>query len=240
MKKTLQFAFAGFAALALSSTLTNSSAQQRLIFDGTYALSGTNPDGSKYTGTLSVVPHGDGYQLTQTIGSDTFRGAGNDIGDYFAGAYVYGNGVPSVTLYRVSAANTLSGYWQDYDNTKEGTEEAVLASRSFAFVPSAPVANTWDYSGTYGIRGTNPDGTTYSGAMVLSSYGDGYRASFASGGSTWRGIANYIGNNLAIAWATGNDPMVSIFTGNPRTGDMAGYWKSYSALKEGQETATLR
>jgi hypothetical protein len=240
MKNTLKFGLAGIAALALSSAFTASSAQQRLVFDGTYALSGTTPDGGKYTGTFTVTPYGDGYRLRQVIGSDTFNGIGTDIGDYLAGAYVYTDGTPSVTLYRVSAANTLTGYWQDYNNQKEGTEEAVLASRSFAFVPSAPVANTWDYSGTYGIRGTNPDGSTYTGAMVLSSYGDGYRASFASGSNTFRGIANYIGNNLAIAWNSNGVASVSIFTGNPRTGDLTGFWQDYNSLKEGSETATLR
>ncbi|MFN3267273.1 MAG: hypothetical protein ACK41E_10610, partial [Deinococcales bacterium] len=218
----------------------SSSAQGRLVFDGTYALSGTNPDGSKYNGTLTITPYGDGYRLTQVVGSDTYRGIANDIGDYLAGAYVYNNGVPSVSLYRVSAANTLSGYWQDYNNQKEGTEEAVLASRSFAFVPSAPVANTWDYAGTYGIRGTDPDGDTYTGTMILSSYGDGYRASFSSGGNTWRGIANYIGNNLAIAWNSGGVASVNIYTGNPRTGDLSGFWQDYNSQKEGTETATLR
>jgi hypothetical protein len=240
MKNTLKFGFAAFATLALSSALTSSSAQQRLIFDGTYALSGTNPDGSRYTGTLNVVPYGDGYRMTQSFSDATYRGIGNDVGDYLAGAYLYSNGIPSVTLYRVSAANTLSGYWQDYNNTKEGTEEATLASRSFAFVPSAPVANTWDYSGTYGIRGSNPDGSAYTGTMILSTYGDGYRASFASGGTTWRGIANYIGSNLAIAWNAGDVSSVTIYTGNPRTGDLRGFWQDYNSLKEGSETATWR
>ena len=239
MKNVLKFGLAGIAALALSSSLTNSSAQGRLVFDGTYAVSGKNPDGSAYTGTMTVVPYGDGYRLTQVYGSTVYRGIGNDIGDYLAGAYL-SEGEPTVTLYRVSAANTLSGYWQDYSNTKEGTEEATLASRSFSFVPSAPVANTWDYSGTYGIKGTNPDGSAYSGTMILSSYGDGYRAAFASGGTTWRGIANYIGSNLAIAWLASDIPSVTIFTGNPRTGDLTGYWQDYNSTKEGTETATYR
>ncbi|MEY4531451.1 MAG: hypothetical protein RLZZ156_2172, partial [Deinococcota bacterium] len=114
------------------------------------------------------------------------------------------------------------------------------ASRSFSFVPSAPVANTWDYSGSYAIKGTNPDGSAYTGSMILTTYGDGYRASFASGGVSLRGIANYIGNNLAIAWLTGDIPSVSIFTGNPRTGDLSGYWQDYNSTKEGTETATWR
>ena len=128
----------------------------------------------------------------------------------------------------------------DYNDTTEGTETLTLASRAFAFVPTAPIENTWNYSGTYGIKGTNPDGSSYTAAMILSTYGDGYRASYASGGQTWSGIANYIGSNLAIAWSDGDEAQVSIFQGNPRTGDLKGYWQNYSGLKEGQEIATLR
>jgi hypothetical protein len=40
-----------------------------------------------------------------------------------AAAFLYDT-VPGITLYRVTAGNTLSGYWQDFDNDKEGTETA--------------------------------------------------------------------------------------------------------------------
>lgn len=240
MNTMLKFGLSAVAAVALSSLLSNSTAQGRLIFDGTYAVSGTDPTGAAYNGTMTVVPFGDGYRLTQFYSGVTYRGVGNDIGDYLAGAYLYDNGVPSVSLYRVTAANTLSGYWQDFDSSKEGTETATLASRAFAFVPSNPVNNTWNYTGSYAIRGTNPDSSAYSGSMILTSYGDGYRASFASGGSSWRGIANYIGNNLAIAWNNGGVPQVTIYTGNPRSGDLTGFWMDYNTLKEGTEAATLR
>ncbi len=239
MKNLLKFGLASLAALTLSSILTNSTAQGRLVFDGTYAVSGVDPSGNAYSGTMSIAPYGTGYRLTQTYPSVIYRAIGNDVGDYLAAAFLI-DGQPSVTLYRVTAANTLSGYWQDYSNPKEGTEEATLASRAFSFVPSAPVQNSWDYSGNYAIRGTNPDGSTYTGSMELLPYGDGYRASFAGGGTNLRGIASYIGNNLAIAWLVGDASSVTIFTGDPRTGDLQGFWQDYNSLTEGSEIATWR
>jgi hypothetical protein len=239
MKNSVKFVLAGLTALALAGSLTNSSAQGRLVFDGRYAVSGVAPDGVAYSGQMLIEPYGDGYRITQEFAGVTHKGIGNDIGDYLAAAFLYDT-VPGITLYRVTAANTLSGYWQDFDSDKEGTETAMLSSRNFAFVPSAPVANTWDYSGTYNVRGNNPDGSAYTATMILTSFGDGYRASFVQNGLAWRGIASYIGANLAIAWNDNNQPQVSIFAGNPRGGDLTGYWQDYNNPKEGQETATRR
>ncbi len=234
MKNVLKFGLAGIAALVLSSTLTNSTAQGRLIFDGVYNIAGTYPDGSTYTGTMTAVPYGDGYRLKQIYPSVTYNGVGNDIGDYFAGSYLV-DGRPSISIYQVTAANTLTGFWQDYDQAKEGTETLTLTARAFSFVPSAPVSNTWNYAGTYGIRG---DG--YTATMVLSSFGDGYRATYVSGGNTWRGIASYIGKYLAISWNSAGAPGITLFEGNPASGDMSGFDMDYNTPKESLEVATRR
>ncbi len=239
MKNILKFGLVGIAAFAFSSSLTTSTAQSRLMFDGEYRVTGLNPDGSDYGGAMTIARYGDGYRITQAFGSDTYLGIGNDMGDYLAGAFIY-NGKPVVSLYRVIDANTLSGFWQEFDSTKEGQEKAVLNNATFSLIPAAPVATTWNYSGTYGIKGTAPSGAAYTGTMALTNYGDGYRASYVSGTTTWRGIASYIGKYLAISWQAGNNVQVSIFEGNPRTGDLKGYWQDYNSLKEGAETATLK
>ncbi len=239
MNKVVKFGLSALAALALSSTLSNSTAQGRLVFEGNYAVKGNNPDGSPYSGTMNIALFGDGYKITQNFSGSIYRAIASNVGDYLAAASV-NSGVPQVTLYRVSAPNTLSGYWQDYDNNQEGAEDAILGGRFFSFVPSAPVANTWNYAGTYSVRGNAPDGTTYTGAMQLSVYGSGYRASFSSGGQVWRGIGSYIGNYFAIAWNAGGVASVTIYEGNPRNGEFNGVWQDYNNSKEGYEYATLR
>ena len=240
MKSVLKFGLAGIAAVLLSSALTNSSAQERQMFAGTYTIAGKSPDGTAYTGTMTIASYGDGYRLTQKIGDETYRGIGTDVGDNLAGAYISG-GKPSVTIYRVTSGNTMTGFWQDYDNQKEGTEAATVSgATALSGISKVLAATTWNYSGTYGINGKNPDGSAYTGTMVVSDYGAGYRVRFTSGGTTWRGIATYIGSYLAIAWQAGGIPQVSIFSGNPSTGDLKGYYQDYDSLKEGAEVATLK
>jgi hypothetical protein len=240
MNTLFKFGTAALAALALSSALTNSTAQGVLTYAGSYTVRGTNPDGSAYTGSMTMTEFGNGYRVTQNLDGTIFRGIASPVGDYLAVSFLLDGGRPGVNIYAVTAANTLSGYWQDYDNPKEGTETAVLGARGFAFVPSAPASNTWDYSGNYSIKGTDQNNVAYTANMRLSSYGDGYRAVYTSGASTYRGIATYIGQYLAIAWNFDGVSSVNIFEGNPRTGDMSGFWQDYNSPKEGLEIATWR
>ncbi len=240
MKNVLKFGLAGIAAFALSSTLTNSAAQQRLEFAGTYNVKGNDTAGTAYTGTMTIAPYGDGYRVAQKFGDEAYRGIATDIGDNL-GVSLLSGGKPQVVIYRVTSGNTMTGFWQDYDNTKEGTEEATVSgATAFSGISKVLAAATWNYSGTYGINGKNPDGSAYTGTMVVSDYGAGYRVRFTSGGTTWRGIATYIGSNLSIAYQAGGIPQVSIFVGNPTTGDLKGYYQDYDNTKEGAETATLK
>lgn len=240
MKNIFKFGLAGIAAVVLSSTLTNSAAQERLQFAGTYNIKGKGTDGTAYTGTMTIAPYGDGYRLAQRFGDETYRGIATDIGDNLGVALLSG-GKPQVTIYRVTSGNTMTGFWQDYDNQKEGTEEATVSgATAFSGASKVLAAATWNYSGTYGINGKNPDGSAYTGTMVVSDYGAGYRVRFTSGGTTWRGIATYIGSYLSIAWQAGGIPQVSVFAGNPTTGELKGYYQDYDSLKEGTETATLK
>lgn len=238
--KLLKIGLVGLAALALSSSLTQSVAQGRFDFSGTYAVEGKNPDTSAYKGMMSIVPYGDGYRIKQTYGADSFEGIGNDFADYLAASFVVAD-QPQVLIYQITAANTLTGYWQDYKNKTEGSETAMHSNaRAFGRIPVAAVDNTWDYKGNYRITGTNTDGSSYTGSMILSAYGDGYRASFSSGGTVWRGIGSYIGNYLALAWNFNGVASVTIYAGDPNTGTLSGYWQNYDEPKEGTETATRR
>lgn len=235
-----KFAFGGLVALALSAGLTQSVAQSRFDFTGTYAIEGKNPDTSPYKGTMSITPFGDGYRVKQTYGTDSFNGIGSDVGDYFATAFVVADN-PQVTIYQITAPNTLSGYWQDYTNKVEGAETAIHSNaKAFGRISAAPANNAWDYKGNYRINGTNPDGSTYTGSMILSTHGDGYRASFSSGGVLWRGVGSYISNYLALAWNFNGQPSVTIYEGNPSTGELRGFWQVYDSQKEGTESATRR
>jgi hypothetical protein len=242
MKNIVKFGLAGIAALALSSTLTNSTAQNVVKFLGTYNITeGTTPNGDSYTGTMTISEWGDGYKVKQVFAGGTYNGIGSEIGDALGVAYLI-DGVPSVSIYQVTAANTLEGYWQDAGNTKEGYEKAILVGKAFSFAPSTVPTVDYNYAGTYGIQGLYSDKTTsYTGSMILSKYGNGYRASFSGDGTVGTGIASIIGKNIAISWNfKDNLPNISIFEANAATGEMIGYWQRFDDKKEGSEVATRR
>lgn len=238
MKKWL---LAGLTALGLSAVLSSSMAQGRVDYSGTYTVSGKDPSGASYTGEMTLTAYGDGYRAVQTFGRETYRGVANDIGPGLAVAWQWADSNPSVSIYQITNGTTLTGFWQDFGSRTEGQETAVYSGRSNTVFPSVRnVTGRWDWAGSYSVDGTNPDGTTYRGIMNVSVFGDGYRITFVSGGVVWRGIANDLGNYLAIAYDQGDGtPFVSILEATSRT-DAKGYFQSYNSLKEGTEKVTLR
>jgi len=237
----IKFLFTIMLSLTLVAGLPQGRAQNRLDFSGTYNVRGTNPDGTTYAGTMIISAYGDGYRVTQTYSDGTvFRGIGNDMGIYLTVAYLSGN-LPSISIYKVTQPNMLEGFWQDYDNQKEGSETAVvLAGGSFPVSPSVTGSARFDYSGTYSVQGTNPDGTSYTGTMLVATFGDGYRVTQTySDGTVWRGVGNDIANYFVVAYQTNDGPSVQIYQ-RDRSGTLAGYWQNYSNLREGTETAVRR
>jgi hypothetical protein len=77
--------------------------------------------------------------------------------------------------------------------------------------------------------------------MMLTPFGDGYRATFVSGNDTWLGIATDFARYLAIAFRipSRDIPSVNIFE-RQRGGSLAGFWQNFDNPKEGEETATRR
>ena len=208
-----------------------------LNFAGTYAISGTNPDNSVYTGTMTVTTYGDGYRISQTIGTSTFTGVANDINDFLATAVIVG-GQPIIAFYQVTAANKLSGFWQDFNSPKTGTESATHNQfNAFARIPSALLTSSTNYAGTYNIAGTNPNGSTYLGTMTIAAYGDGYRATTTIGSSTFRGIGSTLGKYVAMAFNNGGAPLIALYE-NTDTGALRGVWQGYNDTKEGTENLT--
>jgi len=235
----LKFLLVAFLSLTLVAGLAQ--AQTRLNFAGTYGVQGTNPDNTPYTSTMVVAAFGDGYQVTQTFSDGTvIRGIGNDMGSYLVVAF-QSNKVPNISIYRVTQSTTLEGFWQDYDNEKEGSEILSAAAGSNFPIPSPiNVGVRISYSGTYSVQGTNPDSTPYAGTMVVETFGDGYRVTQTySDGTVWRGVGNDIADYFAVAYLTNNGPSVQIYQ-RDSSGTLLGYWQNYNNLREGKETAVRR
>ena len=98
----------------------------RYDYSGSYNIDGTESDGSKYAGRMTVSAFGDGYRVEFVSGRNIWRGIANDIGRYLAISYQAGS-IPTISIFeRTDNGSGLRGYWQDYDNSKEGTEIATL------------------------------------------------------------------------------------------------------------------
>ncbi len=98
-------------------------AQARNSLDGAFQLVGSNPDGSQYQGTLTLIPQGDVWQLVWDIDGSTTDGVGINASDLFAAAY--GGQGCGVGLYSATADNSLSGVWAIWGNQNIGTETAI-------------------------------------------------------------------------------------------------------------------
>ncbi len=117
MKHVAKLAALGVIAL-LGLSLTHVGAQTRYDFAGTYNIDGVNPDGSTYSSTAIVTDYGDGYRVNY---SDGETGIANDIGTSIAIAS-QDKGIPAVTLLKIINGSQLNGFWQSYNNLKEGQE----------------------------------------------------------------------------------------------------------------------
>lgn len=118
MKNVTKIATATLAALALSLVLSHVGAQARYDFAGTYAVSGVNPDGSKYQSNVVVTDYGDGYRAAYDDGE---TGIASDVGDTIAIASQF-KGIPRVSVLKIVNSRQVSGYWQDYNDKTEGKE----------------------------------------------------------------------------------------------------------------------
>jgi hypothetical protein len=89
--------------------------------DGVYDITGKNPEGKEYKGTLTVIQSGDGYTFDWDTGN-TLSGFGIKADNYVAVGF--GGQKCSFVGYDVTADGTLEGKWGSQFVRKLGTEVA--------------------------------------------------------------------------------------------------------------------
>jgi len=88
---------------------------------GRYQVSGTNFDGSRYTGTARIiVTSKNTCRITWDTGS-TASGICMRNGNSFSAAYVMGS-VIGLVIYRINSDGSLEGLWTVADHDGVGTE----------------------------------------------------------------------------------------------------------------------
>jgi hypothetical protein len=92
-------------------------AAETLKLASTYDEVGTNPDGSKYTGTATVQIISDTtFSIQWKIGSMVYSGFGMRRDDNFAATYMV-NGQPGSNIYKVGEGGVLNGLWRSAART---------------------------------------------------------------------------------------------------------------------------
>ena len=89
---------------------------------GSYAVQGTNLDGTPYEGTAQITLASDTTcTIEWTTGASSSVGICMYVGSAFAAAYVQGEGA-GLTLYAVEEDGTLNGIWTVAGQPGAGTE----------------------------------------------------------------------------------------------------------------------
>ena len=187
---------------------------------GRYNVSGTNPDGGQYSGSLEIISRGSVYQFRWNAGSQ-YDGIGIRNGKFVAVAFASGNDGAGcgVVDYTITNDGTLDGRWGYWGKTSSGTERATrISGRSL--------------EGEYTATGTNLDGTRYQVKISVRSAASGYHFTW-NNNSEGFGIRR--GDNVAVG--IGGERCGFVSYEIRQDGTLDGIWGGYGSERTGTENA---
>jgi hypothetical protein len=88
---------------------------------GTYSVSGTNADGSSYTGTVEIILNGPTCSISWQTGGSSSVGTCLLTGNAFGASYQLGD-TPGLAVYQLQPDGTLIGQWTTIGTTGVGSE----------------------------------------------------------------------------------------------------------------------
>lgn len=198
---------------------------------GAHSVTGTNPDGSEYTGTLDVAADNQVHTFTWTLGNGEIPGVGILRGNY--AAVGFGGEDCSVASFFVLPSGSLSGLWTVVGKNTVGEEFAVRSTPgTYAEGSTIP-----DIEGSYSVSGFNPDNpnTRYQGQLDIISHGDVYEVVWTFSNSIINGIGILASNTLMVGYG-GETCGINAYKVTPDS--MIGAWGVYGNDALGSETAT--
>lgn len=181
---------------------------------GQYRVDGRNPNGSRYEGTLTLRPLGQGWSAEWRTPAPV-RGVG--LSDGRTLVLAYGGSECGVVAWDATQPGRLAGQWTL--DGRIGREQA-----------SAERPGGDRLEGRYGVSGESPDGEFYKGSLQLRRDAGGYALRWDID-TVYTGTGIESGGVLGAAW--GDDCGVAIYRieGNR----LVGRWRTAGA-PEGQET----
>lgn len=188
--------------------------------DGNYSVTGENPDGSTYAGTLSITSAENHLEITWDT-EDVYEGLGMVAGNRLITSW---GETCSTMHYERNDDATLSGTWiQGEEMPDVGTEQAT------------PTGTTAGFPGSYAVSGMNPDGSEYEGTLDIT--GDDVLALNWETGYDYQGVGLVEDSTLAIAWGEEGDCGLAVYRIQP-DGVLEGRWTIQHSEEVGTETAT--
>ncbi len=203
-----------------ASTTTTTAAPAPNIA-GKYNITGSNPNGGNYKGTLEVIAHGDVYQFRWNAGVQ-YDGVGIQNGDIVAVAYTTGSNGQGcgVVDYDIKEDGALDGKWGYWGTNEAGTESATRTSGS-------------SLEGEYDATGKNPNGKQYKAKLTVEPAGNLYRFVWSNNTD---GVGIKRGNNIAVGIGGNRCGFVTYQVQSD--GSLDGIWGGSGSDKTGTEKAT--
>ncbi len=208
----------------ISSTTTTAAPSNSTIaapdIGGKYNVTGTNPNGSEYRGTLEIIARGDVYQFRWNAGTQ-YDGVAIQNGDVVAVSFANGSDGKGcgVIDYDIQGDGTLNGKWGYWGVNQAGKETATRTSGS-------------SLEGDYDASGKNPDGKDYQTKLTVEPAGNLYR--FAWSNNT-DGVGIKRGNNVAVGIGGNRCGFVTYQV--QANGTLDGVWGGGGSDKTGTEKA---
>ncbi|MBD3285108.1 hypothetical protein GF359_01875 [candidate division WOR-3 bacterium] len=141
-------------------------------FSGSYDV-----EGSSYTGTLTITKAGKGYHLEWLLEDGSYYyGAGLVADDVLGAVYSSGSMGAGVVAYKMTG-DELSGLWCTAGGETLYYEKTQGASKLSL--------GTQDVAGEYKIKGSNPDGGSYSGNLNIVKTGETWTAQWMTGAEVY-------------------------------------------------------
>jgi hypothetical protein len=164
--RTLARLFALIMILVISAAATRpASAYGDDWLDGEYTVNGTRPDGTPYTGSLSITSVGsdsfdnDTYELTWTIGQAEIDGLAIYHDDILSAAF--GAEDCGLITYSLHSDGKFAGTWSDIGSEEFGIEMATVANG----------ATLGGIAGQYSASGVSGEGEPYNSQLSIQGHG---------------------------------------------------------------------
>lgn len=188
---------------------------------GKYNITGSNPNGTIYRGTLQIIEHGDVYQFRWNAGNQ-YDGVGVVNGDVVAVAFANGpDGAGcGVVDYKIQNDGSLIGRWGYWGKNEAGSENATRTSGS-------------GLEGEYDGDGKNLNGTNYKVKITVEPAGNLYRFVWSNNTD---GVGIKQGDNVAVGIGGSRCGFVAYEIKSE--GTLEGVWGGYGSDQTGTEKAT--